>query len=91
MATLEEKLRRIVKDDLEGSAELETLPNGHVSGDVVSPLFEDKDYHDRRQLVREAIQKHVASGELSPDEQLQISTLLTYTPAEWDVATSDSK
>ncbi len=88
MATLEQKLNRIVKEDLQGSAELETLPNGHVCGDVVSPFFEGKDYHDRRVIIREALRKHVDNGEISPDEQLQVSTLLTYTPAEWSVVSA---
>ncbi len=86
MATLEEKLRRIIADDLQGRAELETLPNGHVCG-VVSPLFEGKDYYNRRVLIREALRKH---KELSDEEQLRVSTLLTYTPSEWKVVLTDT-
>ncbi len=90
MATLEQKLMRIVEEDLQGEARLETLPGGHVSGDVVSPLFEGKDYRDRRLLIREAIRRHVELGDLTADEQHQVGTLLTYTPAEWNVVLTDS-
>jgi hypothetical protein len=88
--TLADKLTRIIQSELEGTVDLETLPNGHVCGHVVSPRFEDKDYQDRRLLIRDALLKHVQQGDLTDDEHGRVSTLLTYTPDEWNVVLSDT-
>jgi len=90
MEALHEKLMRIIAEDLRGKAELETLPNGRVTGDVISPQFEGKDYADRRALIRDAITRRVDSGYLTPDEAVNVDTLLTYTPDEWDVILTDT-
>lgn len=90
MATLEEKLKDIIREDLQGQPELETLPNGHVSGDVISPLFAGKDYGDRRALIRDALKKRVESGALTDDEYVRVSTFITYSPEEWEVVLTDS-
>jgi len=80
METLEHKIRRIVEENLtDGRAEIETLPNGHISGDYIASDFVGRTYADRRALLRQIFEDH-----LSPDEIAQISTMLTYTPEEWN-------
>jgi len=91
MASLKAKLKCIIKEDLKGEADLETQPNGDVCGHVISPLFEGKDYHDRRVLIREALLRHKQQGKLSDEERLHVSTLLTYTPDEWNVVLTDTQ
>lgn len=86
MATLQEKLERIIHSGLvEARAELEVLPNGDVCGHVISTEFDGKMYEDRRKRLSRLWEKGVRDGELSSDDVAKISTLLTYTPAEWGV------
>ncbi len=91
MPSLEEKLITIVKTRLDGEADLETLENDHVCGHVISPHFVGLDFHDRRQLIKKAIQEALRQGELNDDDMPLISTLLTYTPAEWSVVLTDTE
>jgi hypothetical protein len=87
---LRDRLARLIEDRLDdGKADLETLPNGHVSGHVVSSEFENQDYEQRRIRIREMLDDAVRRGDLDPDDPPRISTLLTYTPAEWTVASTD--
>lgn len=90
MEALQEKLTRIIEEDLRGTAELETLSNGRVTGDVICRQFEGKDYADRRAIIRDAINGRIDCGYLTPDEAANVSTLLTYTPDEWDVILTDT-
>jgi uncharacterized tellurite resistance protein B-like protein len=86
METLEPKLKRLIEAGIpETEAHLETLPGGHVCGDIVSTRFRDLDYEQRRNLIRAVWEQALARGDLTPDEHLAISTLLTYTPEEWSV------
>ncbi len=92
MPRLQEKLAKLLPDRLRnGQADLETLPNGHVSGHVISSEFEGKDYEQRRRRIREILDAAVEEGRLSHADLLKVSTLLTYTPAEWSVAASDTQ
>ncbi len=90
MVSLEERLRGILIEGLGGEADLETLPNGHVCGHVISPQFEGLDYENRRKKIRELLDAKQEAGDLSKEDRLNVSTLLTYTPAEWSVATTDT-
>ena len=79
METLQGKLESILSRNLaDGRTELETLPNGHVCGDVISSDFAGKSYEERRKHIR-----NILDGALSRDEVAQVSTLLTFTPQEW--------
>ena len=79
MDTFEQKLKQVIEASLEGAeARLETLPNGHVCGHVISPEFDGKSYEERRARLKEITERSLAEQEL-----LKISTLLTYTPDEW--------
>ncbi|MCC7293728.1 MAG: hypothetical protein IT449_16850 [Phycisphaerales bacterium] len=91
MQTLQDRLAQIVRTRLKGEADLETLPNEHVCGHVISPLFMDLDYQDRRRIIRKALDEAIEEGILVPSDQPLISTLLTYTPAEWSVVLTDIK
>ena len=86
METLEEKLKRVLERGLaNGQTELETLPNGHVCGQVISTAFRGQDYEERRKLV-----KSVLDAGLTKDELMSVSTLLTYSPEEWSVSLEDA-
>lgn len=87
METPEEKLVSVLSSQLnDGHAELETLSNGHVCGFVVSSEFREKDYHERRQRIREVLEHS-----LTPDELAQVSTLLSYAPEEWSIQLENSE
>ena len=91
MPTLQEKLENIIEQELkDGKADLETLENGHVCGHVISSEFEGQDYEQRRMRIREILDDSVQHDVVAADELTQVSTLLTYTPAEWSVAIADS-
>lgn len=82
MEAVEEKLKTLIANRLrDGMADLEVLPNGRVVGHIISSEFEDLDYGDRRKRLWEII-----DSELSLEEKRKLSTLLTYTPEEWNVA-----
>ena len=79
MDTFEQKLKKLLETNLkEGQADLETLPNGHVCGHVISPEFDGKSYEERRARLKE-----ITERELNEQDLLKISALLTYTPEEW--------
>ena len=79
METLQEKLKTILVSSLrECRTDLETLPNGHVCGDVISPEFDGMSYEDRYLRLR-----RIQEAGLTENEIINISTLLTYTPEEW--------
>lgn len=85
MATLQVKVEQLIRSQLqEGEADLTTLPNGRVSGHVIAKDFEQLDYEQRRALLRRLWGQH-----LLPEEAANISTILTYTPAEWQVPLPD--
>lgn len=91
MEALEEKLKRLLEANLaDGVADLETLPGGKVSGNVVSSEFEDKDFDERRKRIREVLADCVKKNELADEEVLKISLFLTFTPDEWSVQLEDS-
>ena len=54
-----------------------SVPSRKVGGFVIWPGFEGKEQIDRQQLVWQAIR-----GDLSRDDQLQITAILTVTPNE---------
>lgn len=86
--SLQERLASVIEMALrEGRADLETLPNGHVCGHVISPEFLDKTFEERRQYLRTIIE---ASDKLDDSDREKISTLLTYTPDEWSYEPSES-
>ncbi len=86
MEALAEKLKRILETALnDGRAELETLPNGHVCGQVIASEFDGKDYETRRKRIREVLDQAQTQRSLSAEDLSNISTLLTYTPDEWSV------
>lgn len=87
---LEARLMKLLRRQLDaGGSDLETLPNGNVCGHVVSKRFEGCDYAERRSMIREVINESRRNGELSAADITKISTLLTYTPGEWQLATQD--
>ena len=89
-APLKDRLETILIKGLENAqTDLETLPDGHVCGHVVSPEFERLDFEERRKRIRALLDQAATDGNLHQSELLQVSTLLTYTPAEWSTATSD--
>lgn len=89
-ASLENRLKTILERELDdGWADLETLSNGHVCGHVVSTEFAGCDYEDRRKRIRTVLNHALQGGELNSPEMLQVSTLLTYTPEEWSVASTN--
>ena len=86
MDTLQSKLEGLLKTGLEdGQTDLETLPNGHVCGHVISKEFEGASYEERRQRIREILEE-----KLDPAELASVSTLLTYTPEEWSYEPKES-
>ena len=86
MATFEETVKKVIEGNLQaGEAHLETLPNGHVCGHIISREFTDKTYEERRLRLKEILEKG-----LNQNEILNISTLLTYTPEEWSVELKES-
>jgi len=68
---------------------LDTEPNGHVTGHVVAGEFDNLSYEERRKRIRAVVDDAVASGKLTEDDALKVSTLLTYTPNEWSVTLPD--
>lgn len=89
-----EEVIRKVKGLLEASigqceAFLDAESNGHVTGHVVAGEFDGLSYEERRKRIRAVIDEAVASGKLSEDDALKVSTLLTYTPNEWSVTLPD--
>lgn len=88
MATLAQRLKTLLEAALQdGFAELETLPNGHVSGDVVSAEFAGKDFESRRLRIRKVLESSNQAGDLTSEDLANVSTLLTYTPDEWSAVT----
>ncbi len=91
MQTLQERLKPLLESGLpDGEADLETLSNGHVCGHVISSAFEGLSYADRRQRIRAVLDRAENNGELTAEDIRHVSTLLTYTPAEWSVVITDS-
>lgn len=87
METLEQELTKLFKRELrDGSAELDTLPNDHVYGHVVSSEFDAMNYEQRRARLKEILD----ASELEAEQLLKVSTLLTYTPEEWSVKIPDA-
>ena len=79
METLQGKLEALLTRELQdGETDLETLPNGHVCGHVISPEFQGKSYEERRRRIKEIIDPNLDRSELA-----SVSTLLTYTLEEW--------
>ncbi len=79
METLQNRLERLLTRELkDGQTDLETLPNGHVCGHVISTEFKGKTYEQRRLRIKKLLEENLAGEELQ-----EISTLLTYTPEEW--------
>ena len=79
MESFQKKIENLIQQSIrEARVELETLSNGHVCGHVISPEFDGVSHKDRRLRVREVLEEGLAR-----DEMLNVSTLLTYTPAEW--------
>jgi len=88
--SLQTKLDSLLTGALKNArTDLETLSNGHVSGHVISSEFDGLDYEERSQRIDEIVDQAVENNRLSREEALSISTLLTYTPAEWSVAVED--
>ena len=86
MASLEEKLSQALTRRLrDGQVDLERLPNGRVVGHVVSSEFDGLSYDDRRKRLWQIIDE-----ELTAEEARQVSTLLTYTPEEWNIPLQDT-
>lgn len=60
--------------------ELERLPNGKLSGSVVSNSFQGKGDSDRQREIWDALEKELGAKCTS-----LVGTLLAYTDAEWNV------
>jgi len=89
-ATLKDRIDQIIQKGLkDGRTDLEVLPNGHVCGHVVSSEFERLDFEERRKRIRVLLGEAVDAGHLLDSDLKRVSTLLTYTPDEWSIATSD--
>jgi acid stress-induced BolA-like protein IbaG/YrbA len=87
MPQLAEQIKTVIETKLkDGYADLETLPNDHVCGHVVSSEFRAKSYEDRRKQIAEVLSQH-----LDNDQMSYVSTLLAYTPEEWSYATEAEK
>ena len=81
MDTLKERIEKLIAASLrEGRADLETLPNGRIVGHIIARDFEDRSFEDRRRMLWGVLNSH-----LTAHEKMQVSTLLTYTPEEWDI------
>lgn len=65
----------------DGRADLETPPNGHVCGHVISLEFEGLSHQDRYQRINKVLGESLTGEELA-----LVGTLLTYTPEEWSFA-----
>ncbi|MEW6249721.1 MAG: hypothetical protein AB1716_03680 [Planctomycetota bacterium] len=85
MEALKVRLERVLRELPDGQTHLEELPNGHVCGHVISSAFEDRDYEDRRKMIRQKLDEALAANRLRYEDMTLISTLLTYTPEEWAV------
>lgn len=59
---------------------LEQLPNGKVSGNVVSEAFLDVEHVQRQTLIWEALDRRY-----NGDSFRLVGTLLAYTPDEWNI------
>ncbi|MBI4582360.1 MAG: hypothetical protein HY718_21880 [Planctomycetes bacterium] len=91
MPTLQERLKSLLEAVLQdGQADLETLPNDHVCGHVISSEFDGLDYAARRQRIHSVLKEAEASNKMTAEDLLHVGTLLTYTPAEWAVVASDT-
>ena len=80
MEAIEQRVSEVIRRRLDGDVDLEVAPDGYVIGHVISGQFDDTDYEQRRRLLWSILRE-----ELGPDELERISTLLTYTPEEWNV------
>jgi acid stress-induced BolA-like protein IbaG/YrbA len=81
MESVKDKLRRVIVENLrEASADLETLPNGRIVGHIISSDFDGLSYAERRERLWRVIDE-----EMNREEVEQLSTLLTYTPEEWNI------
>ena len=58
----------------------EEMPNGKISGEVISPQFAEMGGLERQKLIWEALDQ-----EFRADAPLVVSVLLAYTPEEWDM------
>lgn len=58
---------------------LEVLPNNLIVGHIISPQFDDMDSAERFDFVQNVLRKNIRK-----EQRTRISTLLTYTPEEWD-------
>lgn len=86
MEKVQAKIERLLSSVLrDGRTDLETLPNGHVCGHVISPEFEGLSYEERRLRIRQILERG-----LTKEELLNVSTLLTYTPQEWAFAPEEA-
>ncbi len=90
MATLRDKLTKLFAELPDGDAHLEDLPNGHVSGLVVSSAFAGEDFEQRRKRIRQALDGALAAGRLNNQEILSVSTILCFTPTEWAESLSEA-
>ena len=81
METLLHKLQRLITHNLrQGQADLELMQGGLIVGHVISPEFSGRTFASRRNIIKKKV-----IDQLKPTEQKRVSTLLTYTPAEWSV------
>lgn len=80
---MEQDLEKRVKDALEAEfraicVDIEVLPDGRVSGLLVSTDFDELDQVDRQKRIRDTLQQA-----LGVDAQ-RVGVLLPYTPAEME-------
>ena len=86
MPTLQRQIETILASELKNCVtDLETLFNGHVCGHVVSSEFRRKSYEQRHRRIMKVLEAH-----LSKKQMLKVSTLLSYTPEEWNAVTEES-
>jgi hypothetical protein len=82
-----DRLARALREHIDGATpRLEQLPNGHVCGALVAPAFDGQDFDARRRMYREAITHARQAGLLQAHDTPLISTILFYSPVEWENA-----
>lgn len=82
-ATTKKKLEEVLTERLglvEPEFHLEKLPDGKLSGSVVSDTFRGVDHIGRQRKIWDALE-----DEFGTESRHVVGTLLAYTKAEWEV------
>lgn len=86
METFEKKIRAILLELFpEPEFQLETEPDGRVSGFIISDKFVDMDHLGRQRKIWSLLRKH-----LTKTEQMKILGFVAFTPAEHEAYSEPS-